>query len=335
MDQVGFFRWDYPLRSTMMLYSMIGKHYDLEVVFFKGDGVDMENELVTGIVLRKNHFEEITTKIPKIINNSPYKHDREDLHNFLSSRSHFMFKPFGGKLKEYKHFESEGSLKHILIPSTRIKNIAHVEKFVEQHSKVVFKPVNADKGQGIFSLAKQDDGYLYESRQISEQIEKENFQQFYNEHIKQKRLLMSKYIESKTVSGHPFDIRINFEKSHEGKWKTPQQYARVGYNDKVTSNLSTGGGSTRLSKFLQTEYSSSDINLINKQLTEITRKLPSVLEKMVDFEFNSIGLDLGIDNRTKKVYMFETNSYPGASNAIGQVALLRVGYMRYYLDNLS
>ncbi|TXL66683.1 hypothetical protein FHP05_04680 [Cerasibacillus terrae] len=332
MDKVGFFRWNIPYKSTMMIYAIIGKHYGLDMIFFDDKGVNMENEKITGYVLRDNKFIKTTSDIPKIINNTPYKSNNRELHTFLSNKSHFMFKPFGGKMKEYRYFEKESILKDILIPSTRIKNKKHVLYFLKQNKKAIFKPLYSDKGKGIFTLERiSDDKFIYESENKNKIIYEDNFLDFYKEFIRKKGLLMSQFIEFKTKNGHPFDIRINFEKDYRGKWCVAQRYARVGFNNKITSNLSAGGGTAKLKSFLKTEYNSSDEKKINDQLKGIIELIPDAVEKMVNFEINSIGLDLGID-RDKKIYMFEINSYPGISNALGQVALLRTGYMRYYLD---
>lgn len=334
MQQVGFFRWKYPLKSTMTLYALAAKHYDLEMVFFDEKGIDVENEKVNGLVLQDDEFKPITTEIPPIINNTPYKHDKQELHNFLSKRTHFMFKSFGGKMSEYNFFQKEGTLADYLIPSARIKNYKHFLDFIDQENEVVFKPLYKDKGQGIFSVKRLGDLYLYEDDRVSEDINLEEIKTFYNKRIKKQGLLMSKFIESRTFNDHPFDIRIAFEKNRKGKWIRSQKYARVGYNNKITSNLSTGGGLTKLNHFLSTEYSAEDSKYIEEQINKISDQLPSLVEKMVDREINSIGLDLGIDIKDKKVYMFEINSYPGTSNAIGQAALHRTGYMRYYLDHI-
>lgn len=334
MRNVGFFRWELPLKSTMMLYAILSKHYELDMIFFDGDGINIEHETVTGLVLRDNEFVKSTKPIPKIINNTPYRNKNKELHKLLSNKSHFMFKPFGGKMKEYRFFKEEGTLKNILIPSTRIKNVNHVLDFLNVNKKAIFKPLYSDQGQGIFSIEKKSEKvYVFENENDHILIPINEFDEFYKNNIRKKRLLMSKFIQSRTRNGHPFDIRIDFERNHLGEWAIAQKYARIGFNNKITSNLSMGGGTSKLNKFLKAEYNLKNRKLIMNQIEEIVAVLPSIVEKMVDFDFNSIGLDLGIDNGSK-VYMFEINSFPGISNALGQVALLRTGYMRYYLDKL-
>ena len=331
-EYVGFFRWRMPRKkSTLILNGMAAKFHGLKMVFFTPEGIDMENDKVTGVTVRENELKEITVRIPRIINNSPYKHDGGFIHNYLEKHAHLMYKPFGGKMKEYRHFQQEGTLKDILIPSTRIRNIDHVRDFLEDNNKAVFKPLYGDKGKRIFSLELRNHNYIFEDGIKSYKIS--DFKEFYRDNIRKKRLLMTKYIHSKTSKEHPFDIRITFEKNNKGKWIVSQQYARIGLNDSLTSNLATGGATVSYGKFVKGEYGKEKRTYINEQRKRIIRHLPAVVEKMVDFEINSIGADLGIDS-DGKVYMFEINSYPGISRVVGQSAIYRAGYMSYYLNNL-
>ena len=331
-EYVGFFRWRMPRKkSTLILNGMAAKFHGLKMVFFTPEGIDMENDKVTGVTVRENELKEITVRIPRIINNSPYKHDGGVIHDYLEKHAHLMYKPFGGKMKEYRHFQKEGTLKDILIPSTRIKNIEHVRRFLEDNNKAVFKPLYGDKGKRIFSLELSDHDYIFEDGIKSYKIS--DFKEFYRDNIRKKRLLMTKYIHSKTSKEHPFDIRITSEKNNKGKWIVSQQYARIGLNDSLTSNLATGGATVSYGKFVKGEYGKEMRTYINEQRKRIIRHLPAVVEKMVDFEINSIGADLGIDS-DGKVYMFEINSYPGISRVVGQSAIYRAGYMSYYLNNL-
>src|SRR5699024_7593758 len=247
MDQVGYFRWKLPPKSTMMIYSITSYYYNLEMIFFDGNGVDMENELIHGFVLRENKFIKITTQIPKIINNTPYHRGNKILHKFLSEKSHFMFKGFGGKNKEYRHFKKEGTLKDILIPSSRVKDMTHVVDFIDENEKVILKPLYSDKGKGIFRIEKiAKEIYLIENKDDKKTIYKNDFQDFYDQYFSQEKLLISKFIKSKTRSNHPFDIRINFEKDKRGEWKIDKQYARIVFIDNVTSSLAAGGGIAEL-----------------------------------------------------------------------------------------
>ena len=331
-EYVGFFRWRMPRKkSTLILNGMAAKFHGLKMVFFTPEGIDMENDKVSGVTLRENELKEITVRIPRIINNSPYKHDGGFIHNYLDKHAHLMYKPFGGKMREYRHFQQEGTLKDILIPSTRIKNIDHVRDFLNNNNKAVFKPLYGDKGKRIFSLEKDNGGYIYDDGIDTYTID--DFKLFYGKCIRGQRLLMTKYIHSKTSKEHPFDIRITFEKNDKGRWIVSQQYARIGLNDSLTSNLSTGGATVSYGKFVKGEYGKEKREYINKQRKRIIRHLPEVVEKMVDFEINSIGADLGIDS-DGKIYLFEVNSYPGISRVVGQSAIYRAGYMSYYLKNI-
>lgn len=332
--QAGFFRWKKAPLKTRMLNAICCKNFGIELIFFGPEDVNMKTGTVNGEILINNKWVRKTVPIPKIINNSPYKSRNVELHEYLDRNSHFMFKPFGGKRKEYNFFKKEGSLEHLLIPSVRIKNISHVKEFLQKYEKAIFKPLHSDKGKGIFLLELIVDEFIFKDGKNTKVISENEFNNFYNENIKGQGLLMSMYIESKTKAGHPFDIRVNLEKNEKGKWEIAQNYVRIGINNSITSNVDRGGGVIKTNNFLKNEFNKEKSTRIREEIKNIYTKLPKVVERMVDFEINSIGLDLGIDS-DGKLYMFEINSYPGSSFAVGQVAYLRAGYMNYYLTNTA
>ena len=327
--QAGFFRLNKRHTISRKLNAICCREFGIELIFFTPSDIDMENHKIYGEVFKNNEWINKTVDIPSIVNNTPYFKDYEYIRAYLDSMTHLMFKPFGGKEKEYKRFSRSKSMNEFVIPSQKSLNEEIFLSFIDEYNKVVAKPLYSDKGKGIIYIEKKDNDYFMINDKEETNLTKDGLLSFYNEHIGTKYLL-TKYIRSLTVSEHPFDIRLNFEKNDKGKWIRAQNYVRIGMNDKLTSNIDRGGGTIRTNKFLSTNYSESAQKQIKEQIAYVSRKLPFVVEKMVDFEINSIGADFGVDD-DNKMYLFEVNSYPGSTNAVGQVAYHRASYMYKFL----
>ncbi len=332
MMQAGFLRLDKRHNISRKLNAICNESFGIELIFFTPEQVDTERGTIKGEVYKDGEWIEKEADIPKIINNTPYLSEYSDIRKYLDENSHLMFKPFGGKAKEYNYLKEEGTLKDYLIPSVRVNGIESIFIFLKQHHKIVIKPLYSDKGKGIYSIGEWFDSYRIIEGSKEYTLNESDFIDFYNDIIKGNNYLMTRYINSKTQNGHPFDIRLNFEKDERNKWTRAQNYVRIGINDKLTSNLDRGGGTIRTEKFLSVYHDKETSKYINNQISEITNKLPKVIEGMVDFDVNSIGADFGL-NDDNRLYLFEVNSFPGSTNAVGQIALRRAGYTYNFLKN--
>src|SRR5699024_5359537 len=160
--QAGYFRWEPSSPNVKKLNALACKDFGIELVFFGPDDVDMEKEQIHGEVYQDNIWQKKTVPIPSLINNTPFKSKNERLFNFLGDRAHFMFQSFGGKRKEYKILKDEKTLEDVLIANVRIKNIQHVQDFIAEHGKVIFKPLQKKNQQMMFTLEKQNNEYILE-----------------------------------------------------------------------------------------------------------------------------------------------------------------------------
>src|SRR5699024_11722629 len=129
------------------------------------------------------------------------------LHKFLNEKSHIIIKEDDSKKKKYQHFKKESTLKDILIPSSRVKDMTHVVDFIDENEKVILKPLYSDKGKGIFRIEKiAKEIYLIENKDDKKTIYKNDFQDFYDQYFSQEKLLISKFIKSKTRNKHQIEI---------------------------------------------------------------------------------------------------------------------------------
>ncbi|GAB3058639.1 YheC/YheD family protein [Virgibacillus ainsalahensis] len=327
--QVGYYRHKKDNPNTRKLNAIACKFFGIELVFFGPEDIDMESDTINGLVLRKNKWLRMKTGIPPVINNTPYRHRNRDILDYLEEKSLLTFHLFGGKEKVMNLLKKDGSFDHLLIPSYTIQRFMHIIDYMNTHKKIILKPANGEKGNGVYAIEKVGSTFLMEYRDSNKKMAMNEFEEFYNNQIINKKYIMQKYINSKTRTGHPYDIRIQFEKNGEGEWEKIQSYARIGINQRVVSNIASGGGIVRAGSFFRAEFGDAGQNYINK-LNEILRGFPDKISELYDFEISTLAIDLGLDS-DGQFYMFEINSFPGGTFARGEIAMVRAAYYDYLL----
>src|SRR5699024_2277644 len=277
-----------------------------------------------GKVLVNGKWKNKTVKIPKLINNTPYKQQEYlDVIKFLEENSYMLFQRYGSKKLTNDYLKEDDVFCHLIIPTSSVETFDDMITKVKKYSRVILKPQNGSQGRGIYFIEKDNDKYHVQFENQRKEMNAEQLQSFYEEQIKDKRYIIQKYIHSRNSTNQPFDIRIQFEKNRNGKWVRTQTYVRMGSPQKIVSNISKGGSVVRFNSFLKTEYG-NDWKVYSDKLKEVTEGLPRKIEELYDAEITSLGLDLGMADG--EFYLFEVNYFPVCTFARSEVAMLRAAY---------
>lgn len=326
--------YDNPTGMIKFL-SLVSKAKGIDLIFFRIKDIDQQNNVINGKTLVDNNWIEITTEIPRVIEVSSYclkyKNELEYLNKYAfltnSSRNRMSKATFQKKLEEDSH------LKKYVIPSEACTSFSVIEKFLSNYNKIIIKPGNGEKGKGIYKIIKNnDDEFELNYQQSQEKVSLEQLNAFYMDKIGStgRRYIVQKYITSTTPDGSPFDCRIHLEKNRFGKWAIPKIYVRIGLGQKVTSNISQGGGSSDAELFFNI-YFKDKAEEILKHLGELGHKVAIKQEELRDTELMKLGVDVGVDEQGD-LYIFETNGDPGTTRLRAEAALLRTDYYKYLLE---
>ncbi|WP_193065103.1 YheC/YheD family protein [Oceanobacillus oncorhynchi] len=315
--------------------SLVAKAKGIDVIFFRVNDINQDKHQINGRILLDNNWVKVTTKIPKVIEVSgyclKYKQELEYLskHAFLTNDA----KNKLSKDKFQKKLEEDSFFNKFVIPSKKCTSFNDLESFLSEYNTVILKPVSGQKGQGIYKVDRINDGeYEISHQQSKENLSLNALHDFYNENIMNSKVyLVQKYVTSTTPDGSPFDCRIHLEKDGNGEWAIPKIFVRIGLGQKVTSNISQGGGSSDADVFFKT-YFKNNAERILEELKELGYKMGVKLEELREKELMSIGLDVGVDHEGK-LYVFEVNSQPGTTRLRAEVAMLRTDYYKYLLEN--
>src|SRR5699024_10738641 len=160
-----------------------------------------------------------------------------------------------GKAKLQRLLKKSDGFKHLVIPTKRAKSFKNVEEYVGKHESIVMKPLGGEQGKGVYILKKKMDGnYLLGYQKEEKTLYHQDLKEFFKTNLENKRYILQKYINSRSLQGDPFDCRVHMEKNGKGEWQLAKSYIRIGVGQKVVSNINQGGGIGDVKPFLEANY---------------------------------------------------------------------------------
>ncbi|GAB3058634.1 YheC/YheD family protein [Virgibacillus ainsalahensis] len=331
---IGFMRNARIPMKVARLLAKTSKYNGIDLVYINPSDVDMERKIINGRILEENKWVYREVPIPPFIDISTYSFKYKEVVNFLRENSVLSNEKIGSKTQVSRKIKDEGSFANLIIPSLTYTGFDKLEQFLIKHQQIVMKPQNGLRGNNIYMLTLEEDGYLLSYNKNEEKISRDALQAFTENVLTKRKYVLQKYIASKTANGDPFDCRIRLEKNGKGKWAVPIYLIRIGTNQKVVSNVAQGGSVTTMRPFLEDNFE-KNAEALEDAIKNIGRKLPYKVEKIFNTSLVSLGIDIGIDRNTGELYLFEIETGPGFEFGMGEIALAKSEYYKYILNNLD
>ncbi|MCL2855891.1 MAG: YheC/YheD family protein [Defluviitaleaceae bacterium] len=314
---VGFLRYYNSSSPKAKLRSMfaVASMYDLDFFQFEPKDINVEDKTINGLFWDK----ETHSYVRKVV---PYPEIVDDQYNFrtkdkelfeeLKQHCYLTFTGLGGKTAIYNRIKKSSFAKYVIettyfrdMDELGIKNMAAGEA-------VIIKPNDGGRGENIYKLQKNADSTFTlrfeegEKVLIFEDLKEEYFELFKTKYIVQP------FIDSSTIEGNPFDIRLHLRRGHEGKWDTRLNYARIGSSSGIVSNVATGGAvAMGLNTFLKQQFGDSWRPIYN-EIQQIAKTFPRVYQRNHKKLIDSFAMDVAVDrSRNNELKFFEVNTYPG------------------------
>lgn len=335
---VGYLRKNEKPGSIAKLTSIVAGHYGIKLLYFNCEDIDMDNKKITGKVLQGDKWIEVIEDIPKFIDM------KSTLYNFKEKREYIKFLKQHTKVSVDKRipipkdqlnhiFNNNPKISKYLIPSIEIIDFKDVLSFLNNYKSIVIKPVFSNQGKNIYKITKDRNKYIVSYLKEDVVKTKKELKEFYDKNISPSRHMAQKFIYSKNLEGHPFDCRVHVEKNGRNRWRNVKNYIRIGVGQSVISNVNQGGGVANIKDFLKANYK-ENWEFILEEIKELARVLPYEVEKHRNFEYMTLGFDVGID-KGGSLYLFEVNDCPTIAPIKMEVTLTRVKYYRYILNQLK
>lgn len=319
-------------KLTAMLCSSKG----IDLLYLRPEDIDINNNIVKGQLFDGDNWLEVETTIPILIDSNPdcFKLKNRKVMQYLRKNVYLTYDKKNSKNKHLlqEALKKDEKFSHLVIPTLTVKNFNDILFFLNQYSIIVMKPINSQKGRGVYILKKDGDDYTLGYQKKDQKLNLDELKLFYEEMMKTRKYILQKYIDSRTKSGDPFDCRVHVQKNGEGEWVVARNYIRIGIGQKVISNVNQGGGISDLIPFLKANFG-DQWKEINKKINHLANTLPYKIESLKGTPSMAIGFDVAID-REGELYLFESNGAPAVKAVLARTCFLRVEYYQYMLKHI-
>src|SRR5699024_9079766 len=107
--------------------------------------------------------------------------------------------------------------------------------------------------------------------------------------------IVQQYIKSRTIDGHPFDIRVHMMKNEENEWEFVHKYPRIGLHYASIMSTDAGGYIGNLSGFLQRNYLNHYQKNVEHDVEQVKLMIVRMFGNFYDEHFNEIAFRIVID----------------------------------------
>lgn len=322
-------------------FAAVAKAEGADFFYFTPRRVNFETRTIEAKVLENGVWEERTVPFPDVIYNagSPEKlAASRDIITKLKKEIPFTTYSIGNKWNVANRLIEAGEFAQFIIPSIRITTPATCYEQLAEYKKIVFKPVDGRKGQGIYFISLMGEEYVVGHNSEVKRYTKAELEAFLTEKLNEGSYIIQPFIQSRLASGQVFDFRIHVQKNGTGDWTILTVYPRVAPAGSSIPNINNGGYTNYLEPFLALNFPEKAFDM--KRTLEqfglaLARHLDDIQMKKFGEVIDEIGIDAGMDSRGK-LWIYEVNWRPGCPPAFYlelDVVRNTIGYALYLANN--
>ncbi|MCM3655473.1 YheC/YheD family protein [Metabacillus litoralis] len=327
-------RKDPSIVKKAFAYATVAKMENIDFYYFTYGSVDVEKGKIYGWVHEKGNWILEQRDFPDVIinNSSPKNRNQSYIKKKLKEKCIFTSSPVGTKMKVYKKIVSGKIFSDFVLPSRILKNSNEVLSFFKTNKRLVIKPISGSRGRGIVFVEKlPNDRFRVMNGRDVITLSMEDFISYIEVLIASSSYLVQRYIECKTKAGLPYDFRLHVQKNRLGEWENTLIYPRISGNNKLVSNVSSGGYRGELIPFLKEEFGNQYVNM-QRYLEYFSLSFTKHFESLYENDFDELGIDIGIDENDK-LWIYEVNWRPGSKHREFEVAKKLIPYAVFLANN--
>ena len=322
--------------NTQMAYACaaIAKMMGIDFIYFSYSAVDFSRNKINAWIFKDGNWTQQNVRFPdSIINRSAPKTKKQliilkRLKNTIPFTSHSI----GSKMKVYKKIKEGQLFANYLIPTFNVSSPDKILSLMKKYTRLVIKPNLGNKARSIYFITLLEEEKVHCVSGLDETIYSlQEFKEFFIKLVSKEKYLIQPFIECKTQAGLTYDFRLHVQKNEIGQWTTTLIYPRISGNQKLTSNISSGGYRGEFIPFLIEEFGDQYYDV--KQLLEhFSISFATHFDNLYpNRSFDELGIDVAID-QNHRIYIFEVNWRPGCKHREFTVANNLVKYAKYLAE---
>jgi UDP-N-acetylmuramoyl-tripeptide--D-alanyl-D-alanine ligase len=317
----------------------MANHFGIRLFLFSGNDINFKSKTIDALFIEYGISMRNTTLFPHLLDNSQAI-GRESTREAFTKAGTILVQPFvkPSKMQTFQLLLENKRFNELLIPHFLLDGPELLEKYLREFNRqIVMKPEKGSGGIGVMKISKKNNKYHIISENELTVLSKNEWIACSNALFQKKRYIVQPYIQSRTKSGAPFDIRIHARRGKGGNFIV--DYApRIGNPAGIVSNMHSGGYTLPIDIFLKLEWGET-AKEIQAGLSEIGDTFPEYYQSFFDQTTSFVGLDIGIERIAKNGFrfrLFEVNAYPAfcpgiiIKDAVTQFEYYRYLYEKYY-----
>lgn len=316
--------------------AIFGDSYGIKVGLFAMDDLRMKDGRPFGPALVWHHgsFSTVSTHLPEhletafFMSKGSMKRYPEDVAAWLLNKH--LSKEFYNK-KQLSSVLLRYSLGEYTIPTIPVSSYQQIVDTVHMWNRCVLKPINGKRGNNVWFLDCKDNIIHFEGFDSVGIMTEEIWKQWLSDYPHYSTYVVQPRLDFHNSDNHAIDFRALVSLGGSGKWELIALYSRIGKGH-VVSNVSAKGSIADGKDLLVSEFNDTDHSLYDR----ICRLALSVSEAVTDSLQGQgdtfYGIDIGIDRKTKQLYIIEVNPFPGTKFHTQLLAEKRVQYYKYLLQ---
>lgn len=320
---------------------VLSRSYDLRLCAFDIHDLDPDNggHISRAVYWDGNDFATTTTTLPKICESLFYYRSPQ----LVRGRSNMNYIVRHARLSEYEGFSktrlsqllnSSPSLIQYGIPTYPVTQYRDFLLYASLLKLSIVKPSAGRQGKLVRYIERIDGDYWFtygnHSERIDEAVWNSYVTQMHESHLGHP--ILQPRLDFHYDDDHAVDFRVLSQRGASGDWEKVLFVARIGVS-KTVSNVAQGGFLSDVMSALQYIAPEDAANLY-AQLEDICTRLPREIQKCLPRPISCLGIDVGLDRKTKQLFVMETNSYPGTKQT-WLLANAKIKYLKFLAENPS
>lgn len=296
-------------------FAAVAKAEGARLLYFSPGAVDFQKRKITGYVYGGGEWRRTVSEFPDVVYNSVgfAGEKQNEIIDRLMEEVPFTSHSIGSKLTVFNNLARYGEFSRFLIPSEKVLSAGHFFELVDKYGKIVFKPSSGCQGADVYRIEKVDGYYeILAGDRISKHDAAETAA-FVSDKTAEDAYLVQPYINCRTKSGDPYDLRLHTQKTPERKWVTVKTYPRVCAAGSIACNLHGGGYTTEPDIFFEKEFGDgwpTEKKRVEDFALALSAHMDKIQKELYGEELDELGIDIGLDEN-RKICVYEINWRPG------------------------
>lgn len=313
---IGVYSHEHPFEvlNQYRLESYLKKAFEqnVELCFFGIEDVDFESNKILGDYYENGHWVKKESGFPLVainefnqgINKLRYPDKELKLQAEISFTSHLI----NNKYEMYCKIKEANLLSHLLIPTKRLRLLSDFYKMMKENKKLVLKPDNEAKGNGILVVTKNRSNYSLQEKTITYHLNLKDINKIILNLIEKGNYIIQPFIKSSTNDGKTFHVRVHLIRNANAQWIILKVIADIAEQGIDISNYE-GVTTIEGNEFLCENYGKENRDELFKNLQNLAYQFTEHIDSFYPYSLDELAIDFAIDQKGK-IWFFEGNTEP-------------------------